>query len=288
ADELLDHLTYEGLARRYADTPNSEYLRSMARQEQEHFEFWSRLAGLARSDFKTPRLKISILMLFDRFLGPTFTVRRLEGNEKQTIRKYEEIVQAGSLPPDDTEQLRKIIKDEQDHEEHLKETLSDDRLIYLGAAVLGVNDALVELTGGLSGLVSSIRDPRLIGFSGLVVGIAASMSMAASNFLSTGMSVEESQKARPGPAAAYTGITYLVVTLALVISFFTVSDRHVALAITWGVALLVIVAFSYYSAVLLDEPFHRQLGKMLVLTLGIAVVTFFIGKGLNAWLGVQA
>lgn len=287
-DELLDHLTYERLAKRYAATANREYLESMAAQERSHFEFWARLAGMHRDAFNEPRLKIAVLMLFDRLLGPTFTVRRLEGNEKSTISKYQDIVESGALAPDDADRLRQIIDDERGHEERLKETLSDDRLVYLGAAVLGINDALVELTGGLTGLVSSIRDPRVIGFSGLVVGIAASMSMAASNFLSTGMSSEESQKARPGPAAAYTGITYLIVTLALVISFFTVSDRHVALAITWSVAILVTVGFSYYSAVLLDEPFRKQLAKMLLLTLGIAVITYFIGKGLNAWLGVQA
>lgn len=287
-DELVDHLTYTRLSKRYADTANSEYLETMAGQEKSHFDFWARLSGLNERDFRPPRLKIAMLMLFDRLLGPTFTVRRLEGNEKQTIQKYKDLVASGSLTATDEERLRQIIADEQDHEERLKDTLSDDRLIYLGAAVLGVNDALVELTGGLTGLVSSIRDPRVIGFSGLVVGIAASMSMAASNFLSTGMSAEETQKARPGPAAAYTGITYLIVTLGLVVSFFLVSDRHVALAITWGVATLVTVGFSYYSAVLLEEPFHKQLAKMFLLTLGIAVITFFIGKGLNAWLGVQA
>ncbi|MGH2735115.1 MAG: VIT1/CCC1 transporter family protein [Actinomycetota bacterium] len=143
---------------------------------------------------------------------------------------------------------------------------------------MGLNDALIELTGGLTGLVSSISDPIVIGFSGLVVGLAASMSMAASNFLSVGMSTpSERGEQKATKSALYTGVAYLVVVLALVVPFF-VAERQIALAAMWAIAVAIIAGFSYYSSVLLEGSFMKSFLQMLALGLGIAVVTFVFGR----------
>jgi VIT1/CCC1 family predicted Fe2+/Mn2+ transporter len=178
-----------------------------------------------------------------------------------------------------------MLHEEERHEELLSAGVSDERRLYLGSAVLGLNDALVELTGGLTGLVSSISNPRLIGFAALVVGVAASMSMAASNFLS--VEIGEGSDLRPGKAAAYTGITYLVVVVGLVMPFFLLSDRRVALAIAWAAAVGIIAAFSYYSAVMQGASFARRFAVMLLLGVGVAVISFGIGRFLGAAIGIQ-
>jgi VIT1/CCC1 family predicted Fe2+/Mn2+ transporter len=244
------------------------------------------VAGADTANLEPPRFKIALLMLLDRLLGPTFTVRRLEAAEESSIQSYKDILSSDGISDDVRARLQEILHQEEEHEATLKSQLADDRLTYLGSAVLGLNDALIELTGGLTGLVSSIRDPRLIGFSGLIVGIAASLSMAASNFLSTNMSTE--QKAKPGIAAAYTGTTYIVTTLALVAPFFFLSDRHIALASTWLIAVAITAGFAYYSAALLELPFTRHFVRMLALAIGIAIATFFIGKGLSSLLHLKA
>src|SRR3989304_527579 len=66
------------------------------------------------------------------------------------------------------------------HEEKLIDMLDEERLQYAGSVVLGLNDALVELTGALAGLTLALQNVKLIALSGLIPGIAASMSMAES------------------------------------------------------------------------------------------------------------
>ena len=55
--------------------------------------------------------------------------------------------------------------------------LDEERLRYTGSMVLGLNDALVELTGALAGLTLALRDAKLIALTGSVTGIAAALSM---------------------------------------------------------------------------------------------------------------
>jgi VIT1/CCC1 family predicted Fe2+/Mn2+ transporter len=78
-----------------------------------------------------------------------------------------------------------IEKDEKEHERKLINLIGEERLKYVGSMVLGLNDALVELTGALAGFTLAFRNTRLIAMAGFITGIAASLSMAASEYLST-------------------------------------------------------------------------------------------------------
>ena len=64
------------------------------------------------------------------------------------------------------------------------ELIEEEHLNYIGSMVLGMNDALVELTGTLAGLTFALQNTRLIALTGFITGIAASFSMAASEYLS--------------------------------------------------------------------------------------------------------
>ncbi|MGH2768337.1 MAG: VIT1/CCC1 transporter family protein, partial [Actinomycetota bacterium] len=209
--------------------------------------------------------------------------------EEATIDTYEQILSSGTLPLEQGEELRAIISDERRHEKEIERRIADERVAYLGAAVLGLNDALIELTGGLTGLVSSVADTKLIGFTGLVIGVAAALSMAASNFLSSGMSSEEARSGlRPARAAAYTGTAYLAVVVALVAPFFLFARRSLALGVTWAIALMVIAGFAFYSATLQEASFRRRFLQMMALGLGVAVITFTIGRIVSAAVGISA
>jgi vacuolar iron transporter family protein len=286
-DELLDHLTYDALARRQRDPANRNVLARFSTQEREHFEFWARLAGAHPSEVSVPRARLYGLLLLSRILGFAFTIRQLERGEAETLERYDKILSDGVLEDAEASRLREILEEERAHEREVERNLSDERVAYLGSAVLGLNDALIELTGGLTGLVSSISDPLVVGFSGLVVGIAASMSMAASNFLSVGMSSEsDGDQRRPLKSALYTGVAYIVVVLALVAPFF-VAERRVALACMWAIAVGIIAAFSYYSSVVLETSYRKLFAQMLGLGLGVAVITFAIGKLVSGVLGIS-
>ena len=64
----------------------------------------------------------------------------MEKGEHLAQRNYEEI--AEFLP-----EARQIVHEEKRHEAELLRMLDEERLRYAGSIVLGLNDALVELTG---------------------------------------------------------------------------------------------------------------------------------------------
>jgi VIT1/CCC1 family predicted Fe2+/Mn2+ transporter len=63
------------------------------------------------------------------------------------------------------------------------------------------------MTGALAGLTFAFRDSRTIALAGLITGISASFSMAASDYLST--KADEDGK-NPLRSAIYTGLAYIV------------------------------------------------------------------------------
>lgn len=70
-------------------------------------------------------------------------------------------------------EAEEILEDEDEPEEELIELMDEERLRYVGSIVLGLNDALVELTGALAGLTLAMQNARLIAMAGLITGIAA-------------------------------------------------------------------------------------------------------------------
>lgn len=283
-EELFAYRMYSALADRVEGEAASK-LRELASQERVHLDFWLTITGRSVEKVRTSRFKHSALLLASRILGPAFTIRWLERGEDKAIESYRDLLTDAALTADQRTQVERMLREEQEHERFLALGVADERRVYLGAAVLGLNDALVELTGGLTGLVSSIADPRLIGFAGLVVGIAAAMSMAASNFLS--VDIGETSELKPAKAAAYTGTAYILVVIALVMPFFLLSDRHTALFISWGTGVIVIAAFSFYSSVMQGASFWRRFGVMLLLGAGVGVVSYFVGRVLGAMIGIE-
>lgn len=286
AEELFDHRIYRALAQRAPDEENRRLLSELAEHEERHFRYWLEVGGLDPGSVRTSRLRHTVLLATTRLFGLAFIIRWLERGEEEAVRRYRGLLGTGLLDAEQEGRLRQIVDDELGHEHELEQRIGDERTDYLGAAVLGLNDALVELTGGLTGLASSIADPRLIAFSGLVVGFAAALSMAASNFLSVDIGPSEGEL-RPGRAAAYTGTAYILVVVALVAPFFIADDRIVALATAWTIAVAIIVAFAYYASVLQQSSFAKRLGQMLALGLGVAVVSFALGKAIGAVLGIS-
>lgn len=284
-DELFAHRLYTALARRFPEGQSRNMLSELAAQERAHVEFWLGVAEIPERSIKPSRLKHWLLVAASIVLGPAFTIRWLERGEDKAIEVYRGLLTDGHLDTEQRDALSRMLREEEEHEQLLERGIADERRLYLGAAVLGLNDALVELTGGLTGLVSSISDPKLIGFAALVVGVAASMSMAASNFLS--VDIGETSELRPGKAAGYTGIAYIVVVVGLVLPFFLLTSRHAALAISWASAIAIIAAFSYYSSVMQDTSFRRRFGLMLALGVGVAVISFAIGRVLGSIVGID-
>ena len=181
-------------------------------------------------------------------------------------------------------EIDQFIADENKHEHILLEMLDEESLRYAGSIVLGLNDALVELTGALAGFTLALQNTQLIALTGLITGIAAALSMGASEYLSTRS--EDTEK-HPLKASLYTSAAYLA-TVAILISPYLIFDNfYLCLGLTLSAAVLIIAVFNYYISVAKDEPFKKRFLEMAALSLGVAGFSFVLGYFIRSVLGVE-
>ncbi len=270
-EELTESKIYSLLARRVKGR-NRKVLLGIAEQERLHHDFWMKKTGVVVKPFF---LSIFFYWFLSLIFGLTFTVKLMERGEVDAQKKYSFLKKHFS-------DIDFIIKQESEHEQKLISLINEERLGYIGSMVLGLNDALVELTGALAGLTFALGKTRLIAIAGLVTGIAASLSMMSSEYLSK----KEEKHHNPFKASVYTGVAYILAVLLLVIPYFLFSKTFVALLVTVVVALLIILFFTFFTSVVNDEPFFRKYSEMALISLGVAVISFVVGLLLHNWLGV--
>ena len=263
-NEITEHFIYAKLAQSVKDPDNKEILIKISRDELRHCLFWKKYT---RADVKPDKLKVWKYFIISKILGITFGIKLMEKGEGGAQITYKEI---SKIIPG----AKKIMNDEEVHEKQLIGLIDEERLKYVSSVVLGLNDALVEFTGALAGFSFALNNARLVGVTGLITGIAASLSMAASEYLST--KSEENTK-KPLKAAVYTGITYFFTVLLLVLPFLLWDKVYGSLAITLAAAIFLIYIFTYYISVAKDLSFKTRFFEMAAISLGVAAVSFGIG-----------
>ena len=154
----------------------------------------------------------------------------------------------------------------------------------MSAVVLGLNDALVEMTGALAGFTMALQNNRLIMLAGFTTGIAATLSMAASEFFSQKAASDGGQ---PRLAAAYTGIAYLVTVLLLLLPFMLLPSPLVALCACMFIACLIILAFTWVDSLLRRASFWKSFLQMLGISFGVALAIFLLSWAVRVWLGID-
>lgn len=273
--ELTEHYVYKALARMQKSPENRRILERIADDELRHSEFW---AGKTKLRLGPDRMRLWRYKILARLLGLTFAVKLMERGEQEAEASYDEIVK--ELPD-----AQAVLDDEIRHEKELVALLDEERLRYVGSVVLGLSDALVELTGALAGLTLALQNSRLIAAIGLITGVAAAMSMAASEYLSS--KADEGEGKVPAKSAFYTGSAYIVTVGVLIAPFMLLSNPIAALGLTVGAALMIILGFAYYVSVAKDLPLWRRFGEMAGLSLGVAAISFGIGYVVRTIFGVD-
>lgn len=263
--EITEYHIYLRLADREKLPSNREVLRRIAREEKDHFDIWKKYTG---EDVRPSMFRIRFTLFLATLFGLTFTVKLMERGEFQAQRNYRNI---GEYLPE----ALQVMREEKEHEEELLRMLDEERLRYAGSIVLGLNDALVELTGVLAGLTLALQNSRLIAATGLITGIAASLSMSASEYLST--RTEEDNSKHPVKAALYTGIAYVFAVALLILPFLTLGSPFLSLGVSLGFALLIILMFTFYISVAREVPFGTRFLEMAGLSLTVAAISFGIG-----------
>lgn len=272
--EITEHHIYKRLAKSVKDPENSEILNQIADDELRHYEDWKKYT---ERDIKPNMWDVWKYFLISRLFGFTFGIKLMERGEQKAQENYGLL--KGKIPDIDN-----WIHEEEVHEQRLLDMLDEERLRYAGSVVLGLNDALVELTGALAGLTLALQNVKLIALSGLITGIAASLSMAASEYLATR---SENTEKHPVRAAIYTGIAYIITVMLLVLPYLLISNYIVDLIITLTIGVIIIAVFNYYISVAKDEPFRPRFLEMAGLSLGVATFSFIIGYFIRLWLGVE-
>ena len=273
-NEITEHHIYRMLAKAVKSPENKRVLEEIANDELQHYRAWR---THTQQDVKPDKLKIWKYYLISRIFGFTFGVKLMERGEEGAQDNYEQL--RGTIPEADA-----ILRDESEHEAALLELLDEERLRYMGSIVLGLNDALVELTGALAGLTLALQNTKLIALTGLIMGIAAALSMAASEYLST---KSEETARNPVRASAYTGVAYVGTVSILILPYLILENFYACLACTLVAAVLIIGFFNYYISVAKDVPFKRRFLEMAGLSLSVAALSFFIGFLIRSFLGVD-
>jgi len=271
--ELTEHLIYLKLADSCKDENNARILREIGEQELEHSKYWENKSGIkVKPDYA--RIRRTVFMA--RLLGLSFVLKQMEKREGTGSKLYDEL---STVYPE----TKLFSEQENAHEQQLLAMLDEEKLQYVGSIVLGLNDALVELTGALAGFTLALGNTRIISLAGLVTGISAALSMAASDYLST----KAEGDSRAAKSAVYTGISYFLTVILLILPFLLMPSKFGALVVTLSIAVLIIFCFNYYISVAKNLSFKPRFIEMTTISLGVAAFSFFIGYVLNQLLGVN-
>ena len=274
-NELTESVIYEKIARFAKGEENQATLRRLAAEEKAHYMIWKKYTGI---EMKPETAKVLKYTLLARILGFTFAVKLMERGEAGAQEEY-------ALLAAEVEESIAIRKQEEEHEQALLGMLDEERLQYVGSMVLGLNDALVELTGSLAGFAFALQNNRLIALSGLIVGISATFSMASSEFLAA----RSEGRSDALKSCSYTGIAYLLTVVALIAPYLLLPAGMFipALVCMLLVVILIIAGFTYYTSVAQDEPFKSRFLEMAVISISVAVVSFVVGILAKKFLGVD-
>lgn len=275
--ELTDYYLYLKLAKREKDDYNKKVLKNIANDELVHYQFWKKVTGV---ELKPYRWHLWFYYFISVIFGITFGIRLMEKGEDNTQSDYRKYL--GKI-----ENIDKLIEDEEKHEDALIVSIKEEKLNYVGSMVLGLNDALVELTGTLAGLTFALANSKIVAFSGLITGIAAALSMASSEYLST---KQEESQSKALKSALYTGVAYIFTVIFLILPFMLVPGNisfnifglnipsiFLALLITICVVILIILGFTFYISVAKNLNFKKRFWEMITISLGVAVLSFLVG-----------
>lgn len=273
-NEITEYFVYKALARLAKTENNCLTLEKIADEEMRHYRIWHKYSGKKVS---LDHIKRWFYIFVSAIFGVTFGIKLMETGESNAQDSYASL-------SDVVPEASQIQKEELEHENHLIKMIDEDKLKYMGSMVLGLNDALVEFTGALAGFTFALQNSRLIAMTGLIMGFSASLSMAASEYLST---KTESDSKNPFKASFYTGIAYVITVIVLVLPFFLFYNCYTSLISTLGLAVLLILIFTFYLSVTKEIPFKGRFMEMFIISMGVACLSFLIGLAVRKVLHVD-
>src|SRR3989338_1931347 len=261
-NEITEYYIYSKLANKIKEENNKKILKKIANDELKHYNIWKKYS---KKEIKPNFFRVYWYIFLSSILGLSLGLKLMEKGEKLAKEVYKKI--DGKFP------LASFIKDEHGHEKKLLDLIKEERVEYAGSIVLGLNDALVELTGALSGLTFALQNGKIIAITGFITGVAASMSMAASEYLSS----REDDNKTPKKSAIYTGVAYIATVLLLILPYLLLDNIYLSLVIMLSIAIFIIAGYTFYISTAKELKFGRRFLEMAVISITVAVISFLIG-----------
>lgn len=149
--------------------------------------------------------------------------------------------------------------------------------------VLGMHDALVEITGIIAGLAFAIESRRAIVMTASIAAVAASLSMAAANYMA------ERTKNNSGAliCALYTGAMYIATSAAVILPFCIIKNHAIAITVMAVIAIAIIFTFNLFIGRDSNRSFGERFCEMLLVCTGVSIASFTIGQLAKYFLGVN-
>lgn len=213
-----------------------------------------------------------------RVFGFTFAAKLMDRRKIKFVNHSKKLL--SEMP-----EVEKMQADEQKRDDELFALLNEKRLSYVGAMILGMNDAIVEITGTLAGLTLAMQNTRLIALSGLIIGVAATLSMAASEYLAE----RSDGKGDAAKSGLMTGGAYFITVVILLLPYLILDDKMylLAMGIMLVLVVLILAGFNFYTSVARDVSFGKNFGQMCAISLGVAALSFVLGYAVRTFLGVD-
>ncbi len=270
--ELSECIVYERLAKLTSNPHNAAIIARIAKEERGHHEVWK---SITKQEVQPDRLKIAIYTTIARIFGLSFGLKLMEQGEGNAQATYGNLV--ATYPA-----LAKVVEEEHAHEQELLSLINTHALEYASSVILGLNDALIELTGALIGFTLALAEPRLVATVGLITGLAASLSMASASYLSA----REGNHDNPLIAGLVTGGSYTITTILLVAPYFFLHNPWAALAITIAFVIAIIAIFNFYTSVVKNISFKKRFLEMLGISIVVGTINFGIGVAVKRFFNV--
>ena len=277
-NEITEFKIYSNLAATAKKPEHQELLKRIANDELRHYNI---LKAISKRDVRPSAFSVWKYTLISRMFGLTFGIKLMENGEEAAQENYSTIE---SVFPG----AAALQADENEHEKQLIAMLDEEALRYVSSVVLGLNDALVELTGALSGFTLALQQTKLIAMTGAITGIAAALSMGASEYLPTRSEDPElNGNKSPLRASFYTTIAYITTVVFLIVPYLIFSEATTCLGISMLIAITIIATFNYYLSVAKDLSFRHRFFEMTTLSLGVAGISFLIGYICRIFFGID-
>lgn len=273
-EKITSHSFYLKLQQMKKNASNKMVFEEISQIEKDVYDV---LRKYTEVDVKPARLKVSLYVIFTVLFGFTFSLKlllrissKIDSSQIKKIRNKDEV--------------RKILDYEEKREELLLKHIDSKGLHYISSIVLGLNDSIVEITAALAGFTLAIQVSTTIALMGLITGSAASLSISASEYLSKR---EETTRAEAIKSSIYTGVAYALGVAFLILPYFLINNPFINLGILFAVAITIIFLFNFYISIAKDQPLRRRFLEMVIISMGIALISFGIGFLVRRYLGLQ-